>query len=157
MSLWIHFLYDAPEGVEFEEPITSFQGMDLFQFEIEVLGPAGCEAAPFVLEWEREQNEAERRWFEEYEILNLEDIENLEDPSVCGEARWSGPSTPFQPEQARQWALQWIRLLRELPAETRRTVCADSSVELSVANLQALVQQSHCADRHGVTMRIRIG
>ncbi len=91
MSMWLRFVYDAAPDAVFEETPASMEELALFDIESKFLAPAGCEISKLAQEYEREQTETEARWRERYNIRNLDDIKNLEDPAAFGEIMWTAP------------------------------------------------------------------
>lgn len=140
--------------------------ISLFDADIEVM-KIGNVFASFVREYREQSGQTTQEWAQsstEEEIREtFADISDDPEDWDIDEAEW-GPSSPFAPTEAKEWAQCWIGLIEEADDEILaalfpynldiKTGKSTLQKEGAIADLQEVVTQAECAQRHNAQLTV---
>lgn len=164
MGMEFSFDYDAEDKSVFEVPETVGY-TSLVEFNAESLKKWGL-WTPFVEEY-RGERQTMQEWMEtttpeeRTAAFSSEPPDEEEMEALLELGTW-GPSQPFDPQIARDWASRWIMILDLLTDEEAEVLFPFNQQlhkkdrvygrDYQVEELQSVINQADCAARHGVGM-----
>lgn len=169
MGMEFYFEYDADDKSIFEVAEAGAGYWALIECKEELLKEWGLWKS-FVKEY-RDERQTYQEWLEtttpeeRAEALSGgppddEEMEELEELSS-----W-GPSQPFNPNEAKDWAAKWILILDLMSDEDAKSVfpivddlhCRETPFgrDYQIRELREVIDQAECATRHRVKMRMQM-
>jgi len=116
----------------------------------------------FVQEY-RENSRRFQEWMETQSDADWEQFLGMESPSSELSEMYWGPSSPFAPSEARDWAQNWIKVLATLGEDEMRAAfpldvdphgALRFDAEAATRDLQSLIAQAECAAQHALQMTV---
>ncbi|HEY0075497.1 MAG TPA: hypothetical protein VGB77_15475 [Abditibacteriaceae bacterium] len=157
------FNYDAPDEVDLEvKPATAGFGVEIHA--LADLAKKWGQWPSFVEEWHAYCQKVNEEWpfpeSDSSEPPSEEEMEAIHDAFDC----W-GPSSSFDPNEAKIWANRWIQFWDEMIDEEAKQLFPDFDTPLhrrdapfgrdfQIKELRKLVQQTECAEKHQVKMNM---
>ena len=158
------FHYDAPNKGFFGADEAGGGFAALLEFNENLAKEWGVWAS-FVAEYRSHFEALEEAWGEEADDEMSDELpDEAEMEALLDDYGSWGPSLPFEPDEAKEWANRWIMILDSLSDEKARTIFPladwlhhkDSTYGRNdeINDLRKLIAQCECAARHRVKMTL---